>query len=68
MNRTLAIAAIVLVAVVMVIGAVSPAMANEGSNGCDKANPNAQVCEKNPNADPCPPNCSGGLSVESKTF
>ena len=54
MNKTIAITAIVFVAVVMVIGAVSPVMANEGSNGCDKANPNAKACEKNPNADPCP--------------
>ncbi len=25
---------------------------NNGSNGCEKSNPNAKACEKNPNADP----------------
>lgn len=56
MNRTITISVIALIAIVMVIGIASPAMAkkdnNKGNNGCENANPNAKACEKNPNADP----------------
>ena len=54
MNKALVISAISLIAVMMVVGVVSPAMAkegNNGSNGCEKSNPNSKACEKNPNAD-----------------
>jgi len=37
----------------MVLGAVSPAMAkegNNGSNGCEKSNPNSKACENIPNS------------------
>lgn len=54
MKNTLAISAIILIAVIMVMGAVSPVMAtkddNNGSNGCAKSNPNSKACEKNPNS------------------
>ena len=56
MNKTLVISAISLIAVVLVIG-VSPAMANNGSNGCENANPNAKSCESSPNAEPIEYTC-----------
>ena len=37
----------------MVFGAISPAMAeegNNGSNGCDNSNSTSKACEKNPNS------------------
>jgi len=61
MNKTLAISAIALIAVIMVVDAVSPTVfadkpekekSNNGGNGCENANPNAKACENNPNSDP----------------
>ena len=52
MNKTLVISAISLIAVMMIVGVVSPAIAkegNNGNNGCEKSG-NARSCEANPNS------------------
>ena len=56
MNKTLAISAIALIAVIMVTGSIAPVMAEKGNNngkamGCEKANENSKVGEKNPNCE-----------------
>ena len=53
MNKTLAIAAFALIAVIMVSGSIMPAMAAKDDNngkamGCEKANVNSKAAEKNP--------------------
>jgi len=50
MNRILTISAIAIIAAVMVIGVVSPAMANNGGDACEKASPKAKGCDNNPNS------------------
>jgi len=52
MSKTLVISTVALFAVVMIIGSFAPALANNGSNGCEKSNPNSKACEKNPNINP----------------
>ncbi len=62
MNKTLAISAISLIAVMMVIGVMPTAIAkegNNGSNGCIKSNAKSKACEKNPNSTPVGPTCQG---------
>lgn len=59
MNKTLIISAIALIAVIMVVGTVSPTVfadkpeekKNNGNNGCEKSG-NAKACENNPNTEP----------------
>lgn len=46
------------IAIFALVGVVSPAMANNGNNGCENANPNAKVCEKNPNSEFDLPECT----------
>jgi len=56
MNKTIAITAIVLIAVIMITGSLSPAMATKDDNngkakGCEKANENSKASEKNPHCE-----------------
>ena len=56
MNKTLAITAIALIAVIMITGSLSPAMATKDDNngkaeGCEKANENGKANVKNPHCE-----------------
>ena len=56
MNKTLAITATVLIAVIMITGSLSPAMATKDDNngkarGCEKANENSKASQKNPHCE-----------------
>ncbi len=74
MNTTLAITAIALIAMIMVVGSISPSMATKDDNngkamGCKKANDNSKTRENNPHCNvpnqtnPCDPDGDGAIDI-----